>query len=379
MSKRWNPLIMFTVLCGGMMAGCLDPYTPPKSKGDSRFLVIDGVVNTTEGSATVKISRAVSLDNEVLSDPVAGAAVQILDDADAAVTLFAEDVGVYKAYFPFRSGSRYRVQVDLDGKTYESEPATMVSNVPVDSLRYEAGEDALRVRVYAHDETGNGDRYFRYSYDATYEYRSPYASLYTFNGGVPEYREPGDDIYSCWTTRPSSRILLASTEGLDRPVVAGLAIEEIPKGDKRLWFRYSLLVRQHALDEAAYLYWSRLKDVSQSLGGLFDPVPFSVQGNIRCVSDPDEQVLGYFSGGEVEEKRITIANTNLPLGYYQSGIGDCTESYVRIAELESIANRSVLLTRADYLGIFIIGYFYTSPVCGDCRFGGGTNQRPPFM
>jgi len=309
---------------------------------------------------------------------VNAANVQIIDEDDVQVNLSGEGNGSYSASYAFRLDRRYKVRIQINGKTYESELTEMMSNVPIDSVTYAAGSESLVARVYAHDDSET-ERYFRYSYDATHEYRSSFTSLYTFSGGIPQYRSPEEEISSCWLTFPSTSVLLATSEGLGQNVVAGLQLIELPKGDSKLWFRYSLLVRQYALDKKAYDYWSQLKKVSESLGGLFDPIPFSVTGNVRSLTDPEEKVLGYFSGGEVTSKRIVIRNADLPLGYFVSSFGDCVEGYVRIQDLSDIANLNVLLTRADYLGIFILGYYYTSPDCADCRFGGGTSVRPPFM
>ena len=42
------------------------------------------------------------------------------------------------------------------------------------------------------------------------------------------------------------------------------------------------------------------------MGGLYDLIPSSVPGNMRCIEDPTEKVLGYFSVSAVSSKRIFI-------------------------------------------------------------------------
>jgi hypothetical protein len=69
----------------------------------------------------------------------------------------------------------------------------------------------------------------------------------------------------------------------------------------------------------------------------------------------------------------------MPLGYTGVYLGDCAESYIEVSEVSSIANNNIILTRAEYMAIFIIGFYYSSPNCVDCRLGGGTNVKPDFM
>lgn len=375
MSRRKGLMFLFLAGC---LFGCLDPYPAPKYKDEKGYLVIDGIVNVSEASARVKLSRTIGLDSEEANPPVLSAQVTIIGSTGAVILLSNSGSGIYEAQYPFRMDERYKVTVRTDDKSYESEEVGMVANTPIDSLVYQADKTSLQVRTYAHKD-GSEPGFYRFNYEETYEYRASYASLYQFNNGNPVYREPGDDITSCWLSSESSSIMLTSTEGLGENVVPGFLIREIQRGDPLLWFKYSILVRQIAVDKKTWEYWNNVQTVSQSLGGLFDPIPFAVQGNITCTSDPSERVLGYFSGGQVSTSRIVIANTNLPGGYYLSRFGNCTEEYVEIRDLPTLVGRTIEITRAEYLGIFLLGYYYTLPSCADCRYQGGDNIRPPFM
>jgi len=75
--------------------------------------------------------------------------------------------------------------------------------------------------------------------------------------------------------------------------------------------------------------------VSETTGGLYDVIPAAVPGNVKCTSDPDELVLGYFSVSGVSNKRIFIKNPlyvpdlyidkctyeSVPAGVYYPGLG----------------------------------------------------------
>jgi len=65
-------------------------------------------------------------------------------------------------------------------------------------------------------------------------------------------------------------------------------------------------VNQYSLNEDEYIYWEKLQNISEEVGSLYDITPSSISGNIFCIEDPAEQVLGYFSVSAKTSKRIYI-------------------------------------------------------------------------
>jgi hypothetical protein len=66
-------------------------------------------------------------------------------------------------------------------------------------------------------------------------------------------------------------------------------------------------VKQYAISEKAYNYWSAVQRQSQNTGGLYETQPVSITGNIHCIDNPEEVVLGYFMVCSYTEKRIFIS------------------------------------------------------------------------
>ena len=65
-----------------------------------------------------------------------------------------------------------------------------------------------------------------------------------------------------------------------------------------------------------------MKQLNESGGDIFEKQPFPINSNIHNLSDPDEQVLGYFQVSAVKQKRLyirpdDISQYNLPLYNYQ--------------------------------------------------------------
>jgi hypothetical protein len=108
---------------------------------------------------------------------------------------------------------------------------------------------------------------------------------------------------------------------------------------------YYLTVLQQTLSPAAYNYWDQLRENANPGGGLFDPTPGTVSGNIQNLDDPEELVLGFFYATQTDTLRRLIRPGELgtPLSYCgnpnNQGQEQCRECTV-------ISNST--LTKPDY-------------------------------
>ena len=152
----------------------------------------------------------------------------------------------------------------------------------------------------------------------------------------------------------------------------------LPKGSHKLAVKYSLLVRQTAISKEEFYFWHQLKKTTESLGGLLDPQPTQVMGNIRNANNPSAPVLEFFSGGVAREKRIFIDFYDLPdhLRIFDTRT-NC--SYDTITST-NVAGQSVYerLINTVPLGPGANGYTKTLTECADCRTYGGTTTKPTF-
>ncbi len=121
-----------------------------------------------------------------------------------------------------------------------------------------------------------------------------------------------EDVYTCWQTHNSTNILLGSSAKLSDDVINEAPIAYIEPHDKKISVLYSIWVRQYALDINGYNYLEAIRNNTERVGSIFDPQPNQTTGNIRCITDPAEKVIGYVNAGNSVEKRIFIKNSELP-------------------------------------------------------------------
>jgi len=359
--------------------GCLESYQPPSSNQDVGFLVVDGFLNTSKNSATVKLSRTIGLSIGKSLPEELNAIVSIESDGGDTFTLTEGEHGNYVSDHVIAvEGNKYRLHITAkDGKEYFSKYISLKSSPSFDNVIWKAKPEGVTIYVNAHDDT-NQTHYYKWIYEETWEYTSTYLSFWKMENGVPTYRKPEDYVYTCWKTAREDQILITSTLRLNSDVVSDFPIAMIPAGSQKLSHRYSILAEQRALDEEAYNYWQLLEKTTENLGGLFDPLPSQVTGNIYNESDLTEPVLGYFSGGNVDEKRIFIAFSELPndLKFYIAPQLNCVMDVLAAGTISSTIGSKVLIDGSGQP--MITQYTVSSSECVDCRVMGGVTIKPDF-
>lgn len=377
----------FQRYCGVWLAvfiagACIEPYDPPVDDRDVNFLVVDGFINATDGTASVKLTRTLPVASKETIPAESGAHVSIEDEQGVTSLLTETETGVYTGWIADISfDTRYRLIIRTrDSNEYASDLISLQETPPIDSISYSAVTDGLEFAVSTHDVTRQS-RYFRWKFWETYEYHSSFNSSFMFSGKDVVIRPADQSLFTCWRTIASSSILIGSTEHLSESVISKFPVTVVPEGSVKLSLKYSLLVRQQSLSPEAYNYWLNLQKSTEQLGGLFDPLPSEVRGNMHSTKNPTEKVIGFLSGGSVQETRIFLTYRDLPdeLKTYNSFNPNCLLDTLSLMELAT-APASIFLVDAVY-GEFtpdIVGYSTSTRECIDCTSFGGTPKKPDF-
>jgi hypothetical protein len=184
-------------------------------------------------------------------------------------------------------------------------------------------------------------------------------------------------------------------------VVSNTPVTFVSSTSEKFTSEYSIIVNQYALTADAYAFWVNLKKNTEQLGGIFDPQPSQINGNIHSLTNPSQTVIGYVSVGNVTSKRIFIKNQQLPAWIPTQPYPNCGLDSVYLRYLPPGATVPVNQEnqRFNYLKdggiedplipvgaiIFIpiigpeeiIGHSGSSRECTDCTLR-GTNKKPVF-
>jgi hypothetical protein len=274
---------------------------------------------------------------------------------------------------------KYRLHIKTkSGGEYLSEYVAVKQTPLIDSINWKLENNGVQIYANAHDQLNN-TRYYKWEYEETWEIHSAYFADIEYKNGMVVSRDLGEAFksYYCWNSQNSTSIILASSAQLSKDVINLAPIIFIPIQSEKISVRYSILVRQYALDSKSYDFYKRMKSNTESLGSIFDPLPSEFTGNITCVSNPSEKVIGFFTASTVDQKRFFILRSEVP-ARYTSG---CQTTYV-LNNKEDIALHFASGALAPYQadpGGFApaIRYYSSDPGCLDCRFR-GSSVKPSF-
>jgi len=364
------------------VTGCIESYPPPIINDEVNFLVIDGSVNTEDGSALVKLSHAIPLSSNEPFPPELNATVRLEDNDGNMYSLIETFGGNYEqSNLTLNDSKEYRLYVRTSNNTeYLSDFITIKQTPPIDSVNWAPSRtlEGIDIFVNTHDDSKN-TRYYQWTFEETFQYEAPYYTFLKHQNGDIIPIPNAEQTFTCWRTLPSQKILIGSSEKLSQDIIYNFPLTFIPKGSQKAIIKYSILVKQKALTREAYDYWLNLQKTTENLGGLFDPQPGQVTGNIHNITNPNAPALGYFDVGAAQETRFFVDANDLPedLRTYKS-LGFCIKDTVLVADLSGLTSTDIIVDALYGNSTAPYGYTYSNSSCTDCRNQGGVSIKPSF-
>jgi len=370
---------------------CKKPYAPTIVSTNNHYLVVEGIINSGSDSTFIKLNRTVKLSDSVNHMAELGARVTVESDQGAVYQLSELGNGIYASVgLNLDNSQKYHLHIiTSDNKEYRSDDEVVKVTPPIDSVGYTVKSNGIQLYVNTHDPNNN-TRYYRWEYSETWNFHAKYGSGLMSDGTKLIVRPVDKQIYTCWATDSSSTILLGSTKALAQDVVYQSPLTQIGSTSERLETKYSILVKEYSLTSEAYTFWQNLKTNNEQLGTIFSVMPSELPGNIHCVTNPSEPVIGYVSVGTVQQKRIFISEQQLPQTWFPVYPYDCTLDSLLFCHgvtpcQNDVADFLIPLGSKEYAvypitdktGVLILGYASADAECADCTIR-GVNKPPQF-
>ncbi len=375
--------ILFSVI--SFMA-CKKPYNPPALTGNGSYLVVEGVVNSGADSTVIKLSRTVNIASKVTANPELHAVVTVESDQGANFPLTEIANGKYvSAGLNLNNSRTYRLSIKTsDNKQYQSDLVPVLVTPPIDSIGFNIitlPVTGIQIYVNTHD-LSNTTKYFRWDYDEAWTFHAKYISYYVSTGSALAIRLPSQAITYCYTNDVSSDIVLGTSAKLQQDIIYQAPIVFIASTSEKIETEYSILLRQYALTPDAYNFWINLKKNTEQLGSIFDAQPSQLEGNIHCITNPSEPVIGYISACAVSSKRVIISNLQLPawLPTYPYSCEQDTDKkpYDIYNDLVLDSGHFIPTGPPPINGALPSIFYYSTRECADCTIRGSIIP-PPFF
>jgi hypothetical protein len=385
--------------------GCTEPYLLQTSDFEEA-LVVEATLTNEFKKQQIKLSKTYRLE---ASGPefIADAEIFIEDDMGNTYN-FIEGNQVYESENEFQAvaNRKYKLTIKTGGKTYTSTQETLTTVNPIQSV--EVSDQTINnvrgaeIKVKAFDPT-NSSKYYRYEFEETYKIIAPRTSpvigtvsiVSPINELILTPRGP-EEIRVCYSTELSNEILLQTTSNLSEDRI-NYTVRFIPVTNPIIMHRYSILVRQYIQNLAAFTYYSTLKKLSGDQSILSQNQPGFFSGNIKCDSNINEKVIGFFDVSTVSSERIffnfvdVFPNTNLPDYFF-----DCYENCLEVDpfKCDGAFNFCFAPGASGCQGNLVKSYlnavpqrqlyiggpnpiYLVPPPCGDCTTF-SSNVVPPF-
>lgn len=372
------------LLCAALAVSCIYDFEAELGDGGKPVMVIEGDI-IVGGYTEIKCSftRPVGSSASMQTRPIATAYVQA-ESGEKYESPFFDDSHVIDT----RDASpdkRYKLVVTSrnDGATYETDWLDVHKAPVIDELssRQNVEQDRLDIGITAH--SAEGESYFKWRYEETWEYHSLYYAYLKYikpnqefpTGQVVDFDFATEtNFYYCWRNAKSTDVRLFSTDKLSDDRFVDLEFHSVRRNDDRLSTLYHLNVFIEAISEQAYRYWEAVASYSNNPGDFFSPMPSEIVGNIRCTSDPDAKVVGYISASTVNSLDKYFDESK----FYRP-IYEMPEKEPDVYNPSSWPS----LYRSGYLPIFYpddndpgAGPLWTEARCVDCTLKGGTKVKP---
>lgn len=360
---------------------CKKPFEHEAISDSATMLVVEGIINQG-GQTNLVLSRTLKLSDKSVVQMEKGAKIQVEGSNNSILALTESSAGVYTLpATTFNTNLQYRLRIKtIAGKEYLSDLMSVRTTPAIDSLNWRRERDGVGLYIDAHD-SNNNTKYYQWDYLETWEQHSVEFSDYVYKDARVQSRDPLESlkIFTCWKNEASTNILINSTAKLSSDVIDNFQLALIPNRSERLGIRYSILVKQYAIGKEAFDYLTLMKRNSEQQGSLFDNQPSDIVGNIKCISNPAERVIGFINISQIVEKRIFINNNQVPAWNFDLTCGAIVIKNQKDSLYHAFVTGSNLITTYN-LNTFgeIVSYNGNTAICLDCRTRGGSNVKPSF-
>lgn len=367
---------------------CREKYVPKLNEPATGYLVVEGFINSGAGATTISLTRSTKLANQAAIVKETKATVRVEGKTNTAGFALTETApGIYtNPQLTLNTSDQYRIYIkSAAGKEYVSDYSAVRRTPDIDSVSWRVESGGVQVYANTHDNLAK-TKYYQFKYDETWEFTSRYYTnlrVYNDRNGAAHhvgYRDSSNaayalNLYRCWKTNIPTNILINTTEKLTQDVVSLFPLTYIEAASWKLGILYSIHVKEYALSQEGYRFLEQLKKNTEQLGSIFDAQPSDNNGNIHCLTNPDEPVIGFVEVSEEKQKRIFISNTQVPGWNYAMYCNDP----VQVKNVpDSVKLASGIPTSVAFGGVSGLDVVYFAPAeCVDCTLR-GVNTKPVF-
>ena len=239
------------------LSSCIEEFNADIPSEDSDLLVVEGSICSSQLNKFI-LSRTQTVNSSNVPKMVTGAKVIVCGTDGSEYQTEAAD-GYYSCQIgTLNPDVMYYLHIETNGEVYESEPQKPLSteNISEVNVLQETPESGLDVLVTPDAPfDSNKLNYYSWTYEETWEVHPDYVTYIYFDTKTmaPVY-DPYQFPARGWKSVTGSTILVGSSASYEGQHIRRVKLYDIDRGNERMYYKYSGLVRQRAISKAEYEY-----------------------------------------------------------------------------------------------------------------------------
>ncbi|EJL66065.1 DUF4249 domain-containing protein [Flavobacterium sp. CF136] len=379
------------LIISSIVVGCSETYNL-QTNNYEELLVVEATITNELKKQEIKITKTSKFEDEDVKVEL-GASVNVYDNKGNNY-IFNEESGIYVSENEFQAepNTLYKLNIiTSNGKRYESSNQNLTTENEIESINPEIVNKnegrGVEINIKSYDPT-NTSKYYRYKYEETYKIITPrWSDKKAVVIGPQEIalEENSLNTKTCYTTKKSNDIILTNTVNLNEDRV-NFPVRFISDQNYIISHRYSILVTQYVQNFESYNFYRIMKEISSNASVLSPRQPGILNGNIKCLTNNDEKVIGFFDVSSASSKRIFFNYKDLfPGEEIPPYFTDCTLSNYKFCfgfgDPPCMGYALINGLKSNSITYFFlnpeIDYIMAPVECGDCT-SFSSNIIPPF-
>ena len=308
-------VILFVIIGAFITNSCVERID--LFSGATPTLVIDGTITNEIGPHKIKLSFSEAFNAIPDYTRVEGAKVVIIDNLGNEEVLSYDENGYYVTSEAFQGvvGRSYQLQIELrEGLIYESSFEKIEPVPAIDEVKYKVENNEVIFYVDYEDDALI-DNYYRWRHESTYQVYAPEWNSSSIKS-QPCFVSATRRLRDCWAKDFDFDYLLVSDDHLiNGKSVTDFEVYRREKEDAKFAIGYSAQLKQYSISKEAFKFWSAINDQISNTGSIFDTSNYLIEGNIKCITNPEIVTLGYFGASAVSTKRVFVNNEELAFNF----------------------------------------------------------------
>jgi hypothetical protein len=308
-----------------LLISCQEVYVNENLEASKKIPVVEGLITNSIGPYQIILYYAQPY-NANKRIPISAATIYTNDDKGNTFKFYEKSAGVYKSdsgQFNSIIGKSYTLYIDMqDGTKLRSDPELLRDTLSIHKIIKQRETKEEYYRSYDNQiltKKITGQAYYLVM-DSTYKEKAFFRiyssynmlSFYSGSGRTTKEVEINGQIHVV-NIRVDTNITCAkSFSDNDVPNIGYFSPDKNQSEVSRIQYSYfisgyekysipgyqnldsSLFITLFKISEKTYNYYKSIKEQLNATTRLFDPLPTQLTGNMHCISDSNQVVLGFF-------------------------------------------------------------------------------------